>query len=386
MMRTFTIAATLLLLVLPLRTSAQWLNDPESERHISAGIDHVYNLSFDQATAEFQRVVLKDPLHPAGHFFLAMVDWWRIITDIENTSRDEQFIDGLDKVIELCDERLEKNEDDVAALFFKGGSLGFQGRLHGNREDWIKAANAGRNAMPIVQRTYKLAPENNDVLFGIGIYNYYAEVIPNQYTFVKPLMIFFPKGNKEKGLSQLRKASANARYANIEATYFLLQILFNFEKQYGEALQLALKLHERFPNNVLFHKFVGRCYAALGNWPMTRTMFSEILQHVSQKKQGYDRGVEREAQYYLGMEAMQVKKFDQSLQHFYRCDELSRSLDKEEFTGFMVLANLRIGMIYDVQSKRELAISQYKKVLEMKDFQRAHEQAEKYLKSPYIQS
>lgn len=366
--------------------SAQWLDDPKSESHIQKGVEYVYNLSFDLASAEFREVVRRQPDHPAGYFFLAMVDWWRIITDIENTSLDEKFLTKLDKVIDLCDERLDENEDDVAALFFKGGSLGFQGRLHGNREDWIKAANAGRSALPIVQRTYKLAPTNFDVLFGIGIYNYYADVIPSQYPFVKPLMIFFPDGNRDKGLIQLRKAAEHAKYANIEATYFLLQILFNYEKQYGEALTLASSLHERYPNNVIFHKYVGRCYAALGNHNMSRTIFTEIMGRVEKNTRGYDRGVEREARYYLGVEAMQSKQYDDALRHLYSCDEISRTLDKEEFTSFMVLANLRIGMIYDLQTKRDLAVTQYRKVLDMKDYQRAHEQAERYLKTPYNQS
>ena len=76
-------------------------------------------------------------------------------------------------------------------------------------------------------------------------------------------------------------------------------------------------------------------------------------------------------------------KTDEALSSFYRVDELSRSIDHGEQSGFMSMANLRIGMIYDVQKKRDLAILQYKKVLDMKDFQDAHDQAERYLKIPY---
>ncbi|HLF15324.1 MAG TPA: hypothetical protein VI932_10590, partial [Bacteroidota bacterium] len=208
---------------------AQWLGDSASEALTRAGIDHIYNMQFDSARAEFRRVIESHPDHPAGHFFLAAVEWWRIMADIENTAYDRDFIGMLDGVIDICDRRLERDEHDVAALFFKGGSLGFQGRLHGNREDWIKAANSGRGALPIVQETYRLAPDNDDVVFGIGIYNYYAAIIPEMYPFVRPLMLFFPEGDRARGLEQLRRASRLARYAKTEASYFLLQILFNFE-------------------------------------------------------------------------------------------------------------------------------------------------------------
>jgi tetratricopeptide (TPR) repeat protein len=374
------------LLVGSLTARAQQLDDPAADAHIHAGIERVYNLAFDSAATEFQAVVRDHPDHPAGYFFLAMIDWWRIVSDISNTANDDRFLEKLDKVIELCEARLDKNEDDLTALFYKGGALGFQGRLYGNRGDWIKAANAGRNALPIVQRTYALAPANSDVLFGIGIYNYYAELVPEIYPFVKPFMIFFPKGDRTKGIAQLRTAAAQGRYANTEASYFLLQLLYNFEKDYAGALPLATGLHARYPNNPLFHRYVGRVAAAMENASLGEATWTEILEAVGAKKRGYDGTVEREARYYAGVGSMNARRYDEALGSFYRCDELSRKLDKEEHTGFMVMANLRIGMIYDLQGKRDLALKQYDKVLGMKDFQKSHDEAERYQKTPYQRS
>lgn len=365
---------------------AQWIGEPEIESHLRKGIEYIYNLSFDSARAEFRDVIKVKPDHPAGYFFLATVEWWNILIDLNNTSRDEHFYSMLDNVVDVCDKRLDKDEDDIAALFFKGGALGFQGRLHGNREDWVKAANAGRQALPIVQDAYKLAPENYDILLGIGIYNYYADVVPEKYPFVKPLMIFFPKGDKKKGIEQVRKASERATYANVEATYFLLQLLQNYEGRYAEALALALRLHERFPRNPVFHKYVGRCYTATNQWPDAEKTFTEILGLVRERRLGYADLLEREAHYYLGLNDFNQGRYDAALQHLYRCDDLSRILEKDEQTGFMVLTNLRMGMIYDIQSRRQLAVEQYHKVLKMDDFQNAHAQAAKYLKNPFVKS
>jgi len=365
---------------------AQWIEDPTADSHIRKGINFVYNLSFDSARAEFQIVANAYPNHPAGHFFVAMVEWWQIITDFENKSRDKKFIRMLDNVIDLCDKRLDEDENDITALFFKGGSLGFQGRLYGNREDWLKAANCGREALPIVLKAYKLAPNNNDILLGMGIYNYYAAVIPELYPWVKPIMLLFPKGDKIEGLNQLKIASNNARYANIEATYFLLQVYQNFENSYQEALQLALKLHSMFPNNVIFHKYVGRCYVTLSKWDEAHRIFSQILENVKSKKVGYDLITEREANYYIAQAEMNFGKYENALQYLYRTDELSRILDTKEISGYMVYTNLKIGMIYDLQGKRDLAIMQYKKVLKMKNYQDSRKQAERYIKTPYKNS
>ncbi len=378
-----------LILVCPIyrESSAQWLTDPNFDLHTKQGIDLVYNLEFDRAEQEFQRLVAAYPQHPAGYFFIAMVDWWRILMDIDNESLDDRFIAKLDVVIDKCDSILDVNPDDVTALFFKGGSLGFRGRLRANRGSWVKAANDGRLALPIVQRAYKIAPGNFDILLGIGIYNYYAEAIPEQYPIVKPLMIFFPSGDKKKGVEQLTLAAANAKYAATEAGYFLLQLNYTHERQFDKALEISQKLFARFPNNVVFHRYVGRCFVSLGQWENARATFDNILSRCGNPGPamvGYSESARREALYYLGVYAMNTGKYDEALQDFYHCDEVSRDLDKNGESGFMVMANLRIGFIYDLQSNRDLAVQQYRKVLAMKKFENSYDQAEQHLKSRYV--
>ena len=361
----------------------QWINDHQFSEHTRKGIDYVYDLSFDSARLEFQKLTKIYPNHPAGHFFLAMVEWWGIVLNIDDESNDDKFISMLNKVIDICDNRLDEDENDLTALFYKGGSLGFRGRLYAYREDWVKAANDGRIALPIVHDAFKIAPNNYDVLLGMGIYNFYAAVIPEQYPIVKPFMIFFPSGDRQKGIIQLREASEKATYANIEAKYFLAQILCNYEKKFDEALPLAMQLNKQFPKNPLFQKYVVRCYASLGYWNETNQTCKDMLLKVKEKKYGYTETIEREAQFYLGLYEMTINNYDIALQHLYRCDELCRIIDKDGPSGYMVVTNLKIGNIYDLQSKREIAIKQYDKVLNMKDYQETHKQAERYLKTPY---
>ena len=373
--------------VLSPKASAQWLTDQEFDQHTRQGIDLVYNLQFEGAEKEFQFLIDKHPDHPAGYFFEAMVDWWKILLDIDNDSLDDSFIAKLDAVIDKCDNLLDKNPDDVTALFFKGGSLGFRGRLRANRGSWIKAANDGRLALPIVQRAFKIAPDNFDILLGIGIYNYYAEAIPEQYPVVKPLMIFFPSGDKKKGIEQLKTAAAHAKYAAVEASYFLLQLNYTHERQYDKGLEIAQQLFSRFPNNVVFHRYVGRCMVSLAKWEEAQATFGSILARCDAPPPGmtgYAQSTKREALYYLAVYAMNAGRYDDALRQFYRCDEVSRAIDKNGESGFMVMTNLKIGFIYDLQLKRELALQQYNKVLGMKKFDNSYDLAEMYIKTRYM--
>jgi tetratricopeptide (TPR) repeat protein len=347
------------------------------------GIGHVYNLEFESAETEFRELVRQRPGDPAGYFFLAMVRWWMIMINIDDEQYDRDFYDALDGVVGMCDSLLEKNRNDVNAIFFKGGAIGFEGRLRFHRSDYLGAANAGRKALPLVREALDLDPANNDVLLGAGIYNYYAEVIPSEYPFVKPLILFIPPGDRQKGILQLRTASEKGTYASVEAEYFLLQIYYFYEKDYNQSLALALDLHRKFPANMVFHRYCGRSYVALSNWDMVQSEFREIVARARSGMRGYTPPVEREAEYYCGMGAMTGRRFDEALDHFYRCDGLSRTLDRDEASGFMAMANLRMGMLYDMQGKRDLALAQYRKVREMKDYQDSRALAEQYLAVPY---
>ncbi len=362
---------------------AQWIPDPTINAIIDDGIRDTYNMKFADADRAFRRVVAAYPDHPAGHFFLAMVEWWRILIDIDDESRDDRFHDMLDDVIDLCDKRLDRNERDIAGLFFKGGAIGFQGRLHANRKSWIKAATRGREALPVVMDAAEIAPENADLAFGTGIYDYYAAVLPDRYSVLKPLMMFLPDGDRERGIRELKHAAENARFANWEAMYFLMQVYYGEENKPSNALTYARRLMRAFPDNPVFHRYYGRTYVKLGNWRRAADVFSDIRERVKKGKRGYSTKMEREALYYLGYDAMLRKEYRTAMRYFVACDKLSRGLDSDGPSGFMVMANLRMGMTHDLLGERKYAVKQYRKVLRMPEFRGSHELAERYRKSPY---
>jgi len=377
------IYSVLLILFANSISQSQWIEDRLIDQRVQRGIDEIYNFEFDKADADITEVIKLCPDHPVGYFFRAMVQWERIISKFDDESQDKKLYNLLDVVVDICEKRLDENPEDVAAMFFKGGAVGFRGRLRANRGKWLGAINDGMVALPLVRKAYELEPNNYDVLLGIGIYNYYAAVIPSKYPFVKPAMIFFPNGDRKKGLEQLRQASLHAKYAQVEATYFLMQNYFTYEKDYTSALGLARKLHEKYPNNSMFYRYLGRCLVITGYLGEANDIFIDIINRYTQQQLGYDMYDAREAHYYIGKFEFLAGRFDGALKNLYTCDEISRKLDKEESSGFMSLANLIIGMTYDAQGKRQDAVQQYKKVLAMNEYENSYQEAKRYLQQPY---
>ncbi|TAE29874.1 MAG: tetratricopeptide repeat protein [Candidatus Kapaibacterium sp.] len=369
----------------PAPAEAQWaLMRTDADQAVRIGIRHIYNLEFDSATAEFQKVTTAYPQHPVGYFLDAMVDWWAIYTNQRDKSLDERYLHKIDRIITLCDSILGNNPNDIVGLFFKGGIIGFRGRYYVTRDNWLKAALDGKTAFDIVQRCQQLAPGNRDVMLGTGLYHYFVEALPERYPAAKPFVAMLPQGDKQMGLAELRLASQQARYAATEAKVVLLQVYFGLEKNYGEALNVAQDLHTNYPRNPVFKAYLARSYTYLGNYEKMEEIWRDVLTNCMDKRRGYDNIIAREAMYYIGYSLKQRGKYDLALQYFYKCDEFCRKLDPKP-SSWMCLLNNHIGNIYDAQGKRDLALKQYQKVLSWDDVFETHRYARQFMQRPYGQ-
>jgi tetratricopeptide (TPR) repeat protein len=373
-----------MVLVAPFTASAQFaLMRADADELITRGTAHIYNTRFDSATVCFEKVNALYPDFPAGYFMEAMIDWWRMQIDQRNTSYAESFLRKVDKVVEVCDRILDTNEFDIAGLFFKGGILGYRGRYYASNSSWLKATNDARQALDILIKCNKLAPSNYDIMLGTGIYNYFADSLPNQYPALKPIMVFLPSGDKKLGVLQLEAAARNARYAAVEAKV-VLQMVYGsqFEKQPAEYLRWSRDLYTSYPLNAFFHRKYAVALVMNGYSDSADVQWKGILDKYRQKVFGYDVYSAREALYYLGTFEFNRGNNESALQYLYKCDEASRYLD-EDPSGFMVRLNMTIGKIYDLQGRRDLATSQYNKILSWSDYQNSHREAEQYLQEPY---
>jgi len=370
----------------PLLSDAEAAGPPltmrEHSQRIQDGIDLIYNLRFPAADDHFRAVIADDPDNPLGHFFLAMVGWWRVLVDLEDRSHDEEFCARLADCIEVCDRRLETNADDFDAILFKGGAIGFRGRLRGDRAEYLRAAGDGLKSLPLLKRSRRLEPTNKDILFGQAIYNYFAVVIPEIYPVVRPVMWLLDDGDRELGLRQLEEVAREGKYARTEARYFLAQICRIFEKDEKRALSHLELLHEQYPDNALFHRYRARTLAEMGQWEEGIRLYEEVIERSRDGRPGYHRRGHLEALYYLGRRAFFERRYEQAVRALAAADSLSLGLGKtpkqQAVRGYVALTNLCLGMSLDAQGMREEALQRYARVRQLPEFGTSHRLARKY--------
>lgn len=356
---------------------------PSYDSLVTAGINQIYSIKFTEAEKTFQLLKKEYPKHPASRFFFAMIDWWKIILSEEDEEKDDIFYEKIDETVDFCDEILDEDPNNVDALFFKGGAIGFRGRLRVMRESWFKAANDGREALPLVDLAYELDPNNVDVKLGFGIYNYLAAVIPEKYPVVKPVMIFFPSGDKELGMKQLKEAASSGKYSKYEARYILVTFFYYFENDMNSAEIYAQQLVDSFPNNPVFERWRGRIAARQKEVALTDSIFKDVLTKADKNYEGYNTPmIRREANYYLGYNLKNNGDLNSALQYFKKCIEESKKIDEEgEESGFQINATLYSGTIFQTWGNNKEAKKYYEKVLDMRDFRDSHKNANSYLES-----
>ena len=354
--------------------------DAKFDSIVVKGIREIYSIEFEKATKTFNQLIADYPTHPAGKFFLAMLDWWRILLDTSTEEHDELFYKKIEKVIEHCDKILDEEPENVDAMFFKGGAIGFRGRLSAMRESWLSAVDDGREALPLVEQAGELDPDNIDVELGFGIYNYYAAVIPEQYPIVKPLMIFLPSGDKELGLKQLKDVAQNGKYTKYEARYFLMTLLYRFEKDYDASEEYSNILCKDFPDNSVFERWRGRIAMKKGELALADSIFKSVLWKGKNLKPGYNTlATKREANYYVGYNYRKNGSYDSAQVYLENCIKYSLKLDRDSESGFLINATLYVGMIKEMNQEYAAAKMYYERVLDMREFGNSHGLAESYL-------
>lgn len=348
------------------------------------GMDYVYRVKFDSAQIVFQNIVNQDPKDPTGYFLISMNEWWKIYLNKNDESHDEAYRHAVDKTIEVCDEKLDNNDNDEWALFIKGGVIGYRGFLNALRDNWLNAVDDGKAGLNLLQRCVEINPNNKDAILGIGIYNYAVEYVTDRFPFLKAVLFLFPKGNKELGLSQLKDCMENSRYAKIEANVALCYINLSYERNYYEAEKHAQRFYNIYPENSVAEKFLGRSYAGLSKWIESLSTWKNILNKIDSNRAGYDKtALRREALYYLGLSSLKMSNPDDAISYYQQAADLSRQIEKDKDTPELVFSILGIGMANDMKGNRSEALKYYDQVLNMKEIDNSRQLAQTFKDSPY---
>jgi hypothetical protein len=274
------------------------LKHPGVQIESAEAINQMYNYKFYEADKEFRWLRLRYPSHPMPYFLMGLAEWWKIVPNTDVTDYDDRCIALMDTTITLAEKLYDESENKLEPAFFLAAAYAFKGRLYSERKKWTKATFAGKNALKYFQKCKGNAELNPELLFGDGMYNYYAQWIPENYPLLKPILMLFPKGNKAAGIKELEKTANTAFYTRVEARYFLVQI-YSMENQYDKAYEMSKYMTEQYPDNPFFERYFARSAFVTGRLPEAERVSKDILDKIERGQTGYEGVSGRTAAYIL---------------------------------------------------------------------------------------
>ena len=106
---------------------------------VNQGIDLVYNMKFEEADIKFDEMIRINPENAQGYFFKSGNYFWWFSINIQNDEIGEKFKEFSFQAVKIAKKMLDKNENDIDALFYLGGAYGNLGRYYGMTNSWLKA-------------------------------------------------------------------------------------------------------------------------------------------------------------------------------------------------------------------------------------------------------
>jgi hypothetical protein len=212
--------------------------------------DYILDARFDQAEAELQRACGVAP-REACDVLASTLTWWRILLDPDSRALDRQFSAEAEHAIRATEAWAAREPASAEAHFYAGAAYAARVQWRVLRDEKLAAARDGKRIKQSLERAIALDPDLDDAYFGIGLYQYYADVAPAAAKMLR-FLLMLPGGNKTEGLARMQRARAHGTLLQGEADYQLHILYLWYERRADLAVGLLDSLRDRYPGNPLF--------------------------------------------------------------------------------------------------------------------------------------
>jgi hypothetical protein len=361
-----------------------------------AAFEHYYNLDYDAAVQDFEKILSRHPNDPfAVNHLLSAIQVRELYrmgamnsgeysndnfigqahrpADPAQKQRIKQLVEQAEK---LEDAALARNPNNVDMLYARGVTRG-QFALYTAliERAWFSALRNAVGARRDHERVLELAPQYTDAKLIVGAHNYVMGSLSLAVRMAVALVGL--SGDKEKGLQYL----SDDYHANGETSVdagVVLMVFLRREHRYGEALQIAGVIGPRFPRNYLLPLEEANLLRASGRngEAQAEEQYRRVWQNGREGKYG---SLHYEiAALGLGDLLRSEKKYQAAAVGYELVSEVAGA-DPE----LLQKANLGAGEMYDQLQKRDLAMKKYVAVVATNSGNAEAEKARKRIKDAY---
>ncbi|HEY4010641.1 MAG TPA: hypothetical protein VGM11_10855 [Acidobacteriaceae bacterium] len=376
----------------PANTHTDPLNlDPQ----VRQGFDRFYDLDFDAAVKDFNQVADEHPQDPMAWNYILVVTVFRELyhqdlldttyyahdsflfskreINISKQARD-QISSLTDKIIGMCDARLNQNPQDKNALFARGYARGMHAAFITLADhSFSSAAHQGLQARSDSEAVLKIDPLYADAEMAVGIQQFAVASLPR---FLRMMVgMFGVGGSKEKGLALLRDSAAHGVVTSVESRT-ALSLFLRHDGHYNEALQVERSLTDQYPHDFLFALEVANLLKDQGHGYDAIAAYKQVL--ADAEKPGYFIDPRLQLAWFgLAETERGYNQLPDAVNSYIQAAEQPNCSD-----WLRRRAQVNAGEVYDMIHQRAQAVKMYQMAASGGDPSQA-ELARRYLKAPY---
>ncbi|HPC36817.1 MAG TPA: tetratricopeptide repeat protein [Candidatus Marinimicrobia bacterium] len=349
------------------------------EQKIQQALFEMYNLNNVAAHQHFKEVLNSQPFHPLAPMAEVATDWLKNQEELGYKEGNRILAARIDSVLAIYRDKLKADSRNGELEFYYGCTYGLKARLSLGEKDYLGVLINGYNAVRYIKAAERHQPDFIELQIPFGVFNYYVGISRGYMQIASWIMN--TSGSKEDGLAQMSYAAHNARYSCYEARSILAMVTLYFEGDYESTLYNAEMMASDFPNNPYYNYLAGEALIQMGRYADAEKQIKRIQQLLPKLKP------KTQQEYWSKLHQLQgslaLKKGDLATAE----KELRAVIDNydQEMDVQLGFALLRLGNVYDLTGRRELAIQCYRRASGLKNRSQACKLAELYLKTPYTQ-
>jgi hypothetical protein len=273
---------TILLLLFPVTPPACCFT-PAEIADINRSVELTINHEYLQAITVFsnrledsgQNMTAAD--EAVAHFHIATVyaSWMQ---DREDFAKLESYQFHLERCEQLTDSLLLEVENPDLRFIRAGCSL-YHSYLAKRQGQWWRMYRQGMDGVNRLEKLAEDYPDYREVDLGLGNYYYWKSSLLQHFAWVP-----FVRDHRSRGIAQLERAAAEGRFGSWLAVSNLTWILMDYG-QTEQALQLALKGRERFPDSRHFLFPLAKAELQSGQLTIADSLYTLLLQQVTKDQQ-----------------------------------------------------------------------------------------------------
>lgn len=232
------------------QADAQVLKDTTAMRLVKKTVDQVYNMHFNEASKTCDLISAEYPNHPVVLLLKGMLTYWKDYPLMEESAPGRIFEQQMLLCIDKCEHFTNGNEAEI--LLVNLCARGILLLYYGANEMNSKTFSLGRTTYRYLRHAFEFTGTFPDFYFFTGLYNYYREAYPEAHPVYKPLFALLPRGDREKGMNQLRTAFKEAIFMKAEASTFLSSNYKYFENDFSNASYFSRMLYNKYSLNTVY--------------------------------------------------------------------------------------------------------------------------------------